>query len=137
MVKNFWKIWHKLYLIYIKAYKIWSIEKFSEVFYTSWVWSRGKLLIMIVKVDKNVYLYRISTMLWWNINFEKDYRSFHGCHFSRELPIKINAYDVFDQYIYHHTFRYIPMKNRLSWVLKYNRVSFKILNVIHILWRFV
>ena len=78
---------------------------------------------------------------------EKDYRSFHGGHFSRELPTKnsrpkiaqfynseMNACDVFDQYIHHHTIRYIPMKNRLSWILKptLSIIDYELLNTFFI-----
>ena len=60
-----------------------------------------------------------------------DYHTYFGGHFSRELPSNIsrpylakvynsemNGCDVFDQFIHKNTLRYIPMKNRLSWILK-------------------
>ena len=60
-----------------------------------------------------------------------DFRTFNGGHYSRELPSNssrpyialhynkdMGAVDVYDQYIHKHTLRYIPMKNKLSWVLK-------------------
>ena len=59
------------------------------------------------------------------------YRTFFGGHYSRDLPTKnsrphlakvynnqMNSCDVYDQYLHKHTIRYIPMKHKLSWVLK-------------------
>lgn len=60
-----------------------------------------------------------------------DYRTFMGGHYSRDFPAThsrpytalhyntdMGSVDTFDQYIHKHTLRYIPMKNKLSWILK-------------------
>ena len=62
---------------------------------------------------------------------DDNYRTYYGGHYSRNLPTinsrphltkiynsEMNSCDVYDQYLHTHSIRYVPMKHKLSWILK-------------------
>ena len=62
---------------------------------------------------------------------EDNYRTYFGGNYTRDLPTinsrphltkiynsEMNSCDVYDQYLHAHSIRYVPMKHKLSWILK-------------------
>lgn len=76
-------------------------------------------------------------------NKNKDYRLFMGGNYSRDFSApnfrpmiadiyneKMGSCDNFDVYIHRFSLRFLPLRNRLAWILKplFNNVEFQFLN---------